>query len=459
MPEGRAPGLDKVLITDTAGTALGTVGNPLITSAGGGPAATVNQGTQGSIASPWFVRPTADGATTSLPLPTGAATSAKQPALGTAGSASADVLSVQGVVGGTTLPVTVSNAFALDATLTGGSQTTRLTDGSNAVSVLNAAPTTQYGLVVRTVPAAATAPDGVELSDGSAFYTAAKTGQLPTALGSTTAAASLSVALASDQVGTAGTGSAVVLTVQGNAGGTPLPVSGSVTASGTVTANQGTAAAATAPWSAQLSDGAAAYTAAKTGQLPTALGATTKAASLSVAPATDSVGTAGTASATVYSVQGVASMTALQVTPPAGIGQQTLANSLSVGLNSSQVGTAGSAATTVLSVQGVASGTSLPVVPAPATGTYITANATTTAITGSAAILYAICVNPGITSALLIYNSNGTNANLVYSGSTAAPPNMYDITFGSTGMSMPNGITYTTSGGTPASVLFLWRAA
>jgi hypothetical protein len=41
----------------------------------------------------------------SLPLPTGAATSAKQPALGTAGSASADVLSVQGVASMTALKV------------------------------------------------------------------------------------------------------------------------------------------------------------------------------------------------------------------------------------------------------------------------------------------------------------------------------------------------------------------
>jgi hypothetical protein len=38
-----------------------------------------------------------------LPLPSGAATSAKQPALGTAGSSSADVLSVQGIAGGTAL--------------------------------------------------------------------------------------------------------------------------------------------------------------------------------------------------------------------------------------------------------------------------------------------------------------------------------------------------------------------
>jgi len=42
----------------------------------------------------------------SLPLPTGAATSAKQPALGTAGTASSDVLTVQGIAGMTKLLVT-----------------------------------------------------------------------------------------------------------------------------------------------------------------------------------------------------------------------------------------------------------------------------------------------------------------------------------------------------------------
>ena len=41
----------------------------------------------------------------SLPLPTGAATSAKQPALGTAGTASADVLTVQGIASMTALKV------------------------------------------------------------------------------------------------------------------------------------------------------------------------------------------------------------------------------------------------------------------------------------------------------------------------------------------------------------------
>lgn len=41
----------------------------------------------------------------SLPLPTGAATSAKQPALGTAGTASTDVITVQGIASGTAQPI------------------------------------------------------------------------------------------------------------------------------------------------------------------------------------------------------------------------------------------------------------------------------------------------------------------------------------------------------------------
>ena len=45
-------------------------------------------------------RPVVLASDQTLPLPTGAATSAKQPALGTAGIASTDVISVQGVAGG-----------------------------------------------------------------------------------------------------------------------------------------------------------------------------------------------------------------------------------------------------------------------------------------------------------------------------------------------------------------------
>jgi hypothetical protein len=112
----------------------------------------------------------------SLPLPSGASTAAKQPALGTAGTASSDVLTVQGIasmtaikvdgsavtqpvsgtfwqatqpVSGTfwqaTQPVSgtvtanigTSGSLALDATLTGGTQKSKLVDsaGTNVATV------------------------------------------------------------------------------------------------------------------------------------------------------------------------------------------------------------------------------------------------------------------------------------------------------------------------------------
>lgn len=118
-----------------------------------------------------------------LPLPTGAATAAKQPALGTAGSASTDVITVQGIAGGTaqlvsgtffqsTQPVSgtvaigagaaaigsvsVSNfpatqpvsgtvtanigttgSLALDTTLTGGTQKAQLIGATGNVAVID----------------------------------------------------------------------------------------------------------------------------------------------------------------------------------------------------------------------------------------------------------------------------------------------------------------------------------
>jgi len=107
-----------------------------------------------------------------LPLPSGAATAAKQPALGTAGTASTDVLSVQGIAGGTALAVSNTSLANLDVAL-------------STLSLKN---------------------------------------QFPTTLGITTKAASLSVALASDQVGIAGSASTTVMSVQGVASMTPIQV-------------------------------------------------------------------------------------------------------------------------------------------------------------------------------------------------------------------------------------------
>lgn len=119
----------------------------------------------------------------SLPLPSGAATAIKQPALGVAGTASPDVLTVQGVASmtplkvdgsGVTQPVSgtfwqvtqpvsgtvtanvgTTNGLALDATLTGGTQQTKITDGTNVATVKaasTAAVATDKAVVVAVSP-------------------------------------------------------------------------------------------------------------------------------------------------------------------------------------------------------------------------------------------------------------------------------------------------------------------
>jgi len=70
-------------------------------------------------------------------LPTGAATSAKQPALGTAGSASTDVISVQGIASMTPLLATLSgtNNITTLTTLTGGGVASGSADSGNPLKV------------------------------------------------------------------------------------------------------------------------------------------------------------------------------------------------------------------------------------------------------------------------------------------------------------------------------------
>lgn len=80
---------------------------------------------------------TVDGtvAVSSSALPTGAATAAKQPALGTAGTPSADVLSVQGVSGGTAIPSSVLQPSA-SGTLTSVADTLTFTPPAGTTDVL-----------------------------------------------------------------------------------------------------------------------------------------------------------------------------------------------------------------------------------------------------------------------------------------------------------------------------------
>lgn len=86
----------------------------------------------------------------SLPLPTGAATAAKQPALGTAGTPSTDVISIQGVASGTVVPVVQSPSGALT------DRSGTLTAGGVAQNAMPANATRRY-LLLRN-PLSATEP-------------------------------------------------------------------------------------------------------------------------------------------------------------------------------------------------------------------------------------------------------------------------------------------------------------
>jgi hypothetical protein len=76
-------------------------------------------------------------------LPTGASTAAKQPALGTAGTPSADVISVQGVSGGTVLPVAPA-----PSTSGGGSVYHKVSAGSDNAANVKASAGQVYGVHV-----------------------------------------------------------------------------------------------------------------------------------------------------------------------------------------------------------------------------------------------------------------------------------------------------------------------
>jgi hypothetical protein len=93
----------------------------------------------------------------SLPLPSGAATAAKQPALGTAGTASSDVLSVQGIASGTALGVSLASLPALAT-------------GSNVIGAVTQSGTWNVGTITTlpAIPAGANTIGAVNLNSGTA---------------------------------------------------------------------------------------------------------------------------------------------------------------------------------------------------------------------------------------------------------------------------------------------------
>ena len=85
-----------------------------------------------------FFQATQPVSAAALPLPAGAATSAKQPALGTAGAASADVISVQGIAGGVAQPT----ALVAGAPVTTVMQAAAIAVGNGATLDVNGFSTT-----------------------------------------------------------------------------------------------------------------------------------------------------------------------------------------------------------------------------------------------------------------------------------------------------------------------------
>ena len=175
---------------------------------------TGNQGTPNSIANAWPVEVT-DGTnilgTSSHPVrvdPTGTTT---QPVSGTV-TANAG-----------TGPAT---AWKVDLSATGANATAVKVDGSAVTQPVSGTVTANAGTGTFNTSDSHTtagAPLSVELSDGAAFYVGAKTGQLPTALD--------------------------------GSGFLKVHEQGTATVSGTVTVNQGTAAAAAGSWPVEVTDG------------------------------------------------------------------------------------------------------------------------------------------------------------------------------------------------------------
>jgi len=206
------------ILHNTSGTEIATVANPVRVD----PTGTTTQPVSA----------------TALPLPTGAATSAKQPALGTAGSPSADVLSVQGVASGTPQPVSDGGgSITVDGTVTANAGTGPFPVSDNGGSL--------------TIDGAVTANIG---TSGSLALDATLTGGTQKAV---VRGGAKGTTVAADVTSTAEGADHQALDVQimhGGAAKDPTQVR-ALTSADVVTAAQGTAAAAAGGWPAKVTDG------------------------------------------------------------------------------------------------------------------------------------------------------------------------------------------------------------
>lgn len=155
----------RVCVGTAAGTASGFLeatvakgipGNISATQSGAWTVASTQSGV-------WTVAATQSGAwnigniTGTVTLPTGAATSAKQPALGTAGAASADVITIQGISGMTPVDDNLKTIAGTAPTVgngTTGAGTLRVTISSDSTGQVNVANTVTVTGTVTTSPPA-----------------------------------------------------------------------------------------------------------------------------------------------------------------------------------------------------------------------------------------------------------------------------------------------------------------
>lgn len=153
--------------------------------------------------------------------------------------------------GTVTANIGTTNGLALDATLTGGTQQSKITDGTNVASVKaasTAAIATDKALVVAVSPNNSVAVTGTFFQatqpvSGTVAATQSGTWNITNVSGTVSLPTGASTAAKQPALGTAGTPSVDIITVQGVTSMTPLKVDGSGAVqpvSGTVTANAGT---------------------------------------------------------------------------------------------------------------------------------------------------------------------------------------------------------------------------
>ena len=214
---------------------------------------------------------------TSLPLPSGAATSAKQPALGSAGTASSDVITVQGISGMTAIKVD-------------GSASTQPVSGT--VTANAGTGTFQTNVTNSSIPVTQSGTWNVNNISGTV--------SLPTGAATESTLSSLN-----GKVITTANG----IKVDGSA--TTQPVSGTVTAnagSGSFTVAQATAANLNATVT-----GTVAATQSGTWNVNNVSGTVSLPTGAATSAKQPALGVAGTASSDVITVQGISGMTAIKV--------------------------------------------------------------------------------------------------------------------------------------------------